>query len=225
MWESQAHVHALMAIKHAVQTTDKMEYVCGCLQEWRRCTCLHRQCYWIQLMKICAWYNTQNQPHPYSLTIEAPSSETHKHSRQEMLRETPLLSFSNAVPYQSNEPLWNFLSVFGGTLTPKYTASLNLCNDFEMLKNIIKDSEKYARWQGLFFVLLCLCVIRKDGGHESQWMAWRSMEEEEEIKRKESRGLNIIKVFYIHVQKHQNETFCFVSTRANTDLLIFETII
>lgn len=79
--------------------------------------------------------------------------------------------------------------------------------------------------RGFLFVLLCLCVIRKDEGHESQWMAWRSMEEEEEIKRKESRGLNIIKVFYIHVQKHQNETLCFVSTRASTDLLIFETII
>lgn len=77
----------------------------------------------------------------------------------------------------------------------------------------------------VFLVLLCLCVICKDGGHESQRMAWRYMEEEEEIKRKESRGLNIIKVFYIHVQKHQNETFCFVSTHVNTDLLIFEIII
>lgn len=60
------------------------------------------------------------------------------------------------------------LSVWQYT-TPKYTASLSLCNDFQMLKNIIKDLEKYSRWQGFFF-LLCLYAICGDGGHESQQM-------------------------------------------------------
>lgn len=76
-----------------------------------------------------------------------------------------------------------------------------------------------------FFLSSYVCVLsvrmeamKVNGWLEGPWKRKRKL-------KKESRELNIIKVFYIHVQKHQNETFCFVSTRANTDLLIFETII
>lgn len=95
-----------------------------------------------------------------------------------------------------------------------------------MLENIIKDLEKYARWQDFFSSYVCVLSVGMEAMTVNGWLegTWKR-EEEEQIKRKETRGLNIIKVFYIHAQKHQNETFCFVSTHANTDLLFFEIII
>lgn len=90
-----------------------------------------------------------------------------------------------------------------------------------MLKNIMKDLEKYARWQ-VFFFLLCLCDICHREGQERERVAFRYMEgvRGREMMRKESGWVNIIKVFYMHGWKHQNKTY-FVSTHTNTVFINF----
>lgn len=156
----------LIAIKPEVQTTHKVEYLCGCLHEWHSCACSHWQPYpaWLSYIpaEICAQYDTWNRINRIiSLSPLKPQiiAETRKHSH----RDGNLRHFPYQMKYltKAMNPTEISSCMFYSMLTPTYTAGLILCNNFQMLKNIIKDLKEYSRW--LFFFLICSCDICEQG--------------------------------------------------------------
>lgn len=146
MWVSWAHVHELIAIKSEIQTTQRVGHLCGYLHEWKSSACSRWQHYWAQLSyipaEICAQYDTWNRINRIIMLspLKPPIAETHKHSSQ----DGELHHFLYQMQYltKAMNPTEISSPMFYSMLTSKYAAGLILCNNFQMLKNMIRDLKK-----------------------------------------------------------------------------------